>query len=89
MSDRNGLGIWKQRKGKYDQDRLNHEQRVSSQDEAGDTDRALSLTEGCGETARSQAFDPRTNESQWRSDHQDVKKKQKLPSDLALFVEVI
>ena len=74
MSDRNGLGIWKQRKGKYDQDRLNHEQRVSSQDEAGDTDRALSLTEGCGETVRSQAFDPRTNESQWRSEHQDVKK---------------
>ena len=74
MSDRNGLGIWKQRKGKWDQDRLNHEQRVNSQDEAGDTDRALSLTEGCGETVRSQAFDPRTNESQWRSERQDIKK---------------
>ena len=69
------FGIWKQRKGKWDQDRLNHEQRVNSQDEAGDTDRALSLTEGCGETVRSQAFDPRTNESQWRSERQDVKKK--------------
>ena len=74
MSDRNSFGIWKQRKGKWDQDRLNHEQRVNSQDEAGDTDRALSLTEGCGETVRSQAFDPRTNESQWRSERQDIKK---------------
>ena len=55
--------VFGNRKGKWDQDRLNHEQRVSSQDEAGGTDRALSLTEGCGETARSQAFDPRTNES--------------------------
>ena len=73
MSDRNGLGIWKQRKGKYDQDRLNHEQRVSSQDEAGDTHRALSLTEGCGATARSQAFAPGKDESQWRSERQDIK----------------
>ena len=61
----------------------------NSQDEARDTDRALSLTEGCGETVRSQAFDP-TNESQWRSELQDIKKKNKhLPSDLALFIEVI
>ena len=86
-SDRNGFGIWKQRKGKWDQDRLNHGQTVSLQDEAGDSYRALSLTEGCGATARRQAFVPRTNESQWRSERQDVKKN--LPSDLALFIEVI
>ena len=75
MSDRNGFRILKQRKSKWDQYRLNHEQRVNSQDEAGDTDRALSLTYSCGETARSQAFDPRTNESQWRSECRTLKKK--------------
>ena len=73
MSDRNGLGIWKQRKGKCNLDRLNHEQRVNSQDEARDTDRALSLTEGCGATAKSQAFVPGKIESQRRSERQDVK----------------
>ena len=51
-----------------------HEQRVSSQDEAGDTHRALSLTEGCGATVRSQTFAPRTNESQCKSERQDIKK---------------
>jgi len=57
---------------------LNHEQRVSSGDEAGDTDRALSLTEGCGATAMSQAFVQEQMKAQWRSEHQDVKQQKKI-----------
>ena len=65
--------FWYLETEKREHNRLNHEQRVSSQDEAGDTDRALSLTEGCGATKRSQPLVPGTNEGQPRSECQDVK----------------
>ena len=68
---------------------MNHEQRVSSGDEAGDTDRALSLTEGCGATARSKLLSQEQMKASGGLNVRTLKKKKKLPSDLALFIEVI
>ena len=67
-----GVGVWEQRKGECDQDRVNQENRVSSQDEAGDTGRALRMTQVCVATGRKLDFVPRTKKTQWRSEAQGL-----------------